>query len=280
MNISGFDLNLLRVLDALLQEGSTVRAGERVGLSQPAVSSALGRLRQAIGDPLFVRRGQGMEPTEFALKLKRPLSQLLEDIGALLSPEVFDPKTLRRAFRISGSDFFAEVLMPPLAEALARVAPHVNVSLVDLVPDSYIENLNRHDLDLALLPRMVFPDWVEAKTVLRTGYVSVARKGHARLVEAGIQPEDEIPIDLFCDLGHALFSSEGKPTGIGDMALKQINRKRHVVMTLPGFGAVCRAVAESDLIALIPRPLAERFGGVVSADAKLTRVAEVNLTHL
>ena len=80
MNLRSFDLNLLRVLDALLEEGSTVRAGERIGLSQPAVSSALGRLRGALGDPLFIRSGSGLEPTDFARKIAPDVRALLEKI--------------------------------------------------------------------------------------------------------------------------------------------------------------------------------------------------------
>ena len=85
MNISGFDLNLLRVLDALLQDGSTVRAGQRIGLSQPAVSAALGRLRAALNDPLFIRRGQGLEPTDYARSLVLPVREVLDGVESLLA---------------------------------------------------------------------------------------------------------------------------------------------------------------------------------------------------
>lgn len=105
MNLSAFDLNLLKVLDALLRERSTVRAGERVGLSQPAVSAALGRLRAAFGDPLLMRDGQQMRPTEFALALVLPLTQLLEDSSRLLNPASFDPVSAVQTFRIAASDF-------------------------------------------------------------------------------------------------------------------------------------------------------------------------------
>ena len=91
MNLQSFDLNLLKVLDALLREASTTRAGERIGLSQPAVSAALGRLRAAFDDPLLVRDGQSLRPTEFALSLVTPLQHLLEDAGQLLKRPAFDP---------------------------------------------------------------------------------------------------------------------------------------------------------------------------------------------
>lgn len=131
--MKNFDLNLLRVLHALLEEHSTVRAGERLGLSQPAVSAALARLRAALGDELFFRRGKGLEPTQYALTLKEELKQVFERIeGLIRGPGTFDPRISDVSFRISGSDFFAELLMPRLAERLQLLAPKMRVHLVDL----------------------------------------------------------------------------------------------------------------------------------------------------
>jgi DNA-binding transcriptional LysR family regulator len=114
MNLSSFDLNLLKVLDALLHERSTVRAGQRIGLSQPAVSAALGRLRASFADPLLIRVGQTLRPTEFALSLVTPVRNLLEDAGTLLARPAFDPSTATDTFRIAASDFFTELLLPDL----------------------------------------------------------------------------------------------------------------------------------------------------------------------
>jgi len=259
VNLSNFDLNLLRVLDALLQDHSTVRAGQRLGLSQPAVSSALGRLRAALGDELFFRRGQGLEATQYALSLEIPLRKTLDQIETMIrGPLGFDPTTSDADFKISGSDFFAELLMPRLAERLQVEAPFMRVHLVDLVADSYVETLERYNVDLALIPKVDFPDWVESQPVFRSSFSVIAREGHPRLKTAGISPGDVVPIDLFCDLGHVLFSPEGNSTGLGDAALAQVGRERHVVMTMPIFSGVYRSVAGSDLIALLPSALAER----------------------
>lgn len=266
MNISAFDLNLLRVLDALLRDGSTVRAADSLGLSQPAVSAALGRLRHAFDDPLFVRRGQGMEPTDLAVELKPKLSRLLEEVSELINPQGFDPRSLTRAFRLAGSDFFAEVLMPPLAERLTSEAPKASVSLIDLLASNYVGNLERHEIDLALFPRMEMPEWVEMETVFVSGFVTIARAAHPRIRKAGIKPGGRLPIDLFCQLSHVLFSTEGRPSAVGDVALAKVGRKRHVAMTLPVFGAVCRAVAESDLIALVPIQMALKLSAVLGLE--------------
>ena len=266
-NLASFDLNLLRVLDALLSENSTVRAGERVGLSQPAVSAALGRLRAALNDELFFRRGQGLEPTQYARSLQVPLREVLNGIEALIrEPGAFAPETSTASFRISGSDFFAEMLMPHLAERLQQLAPGMRVHLVDLVPDSYVDTLDRYEVDLALIPRTELPDWIEAEPVFRSGFLVIARKGHPRLRRAGLAPGDIVPIDLFCDLGHVLFSPEGNSSAMGDAALAEVGRERRVVMTMPVFSGVYRAVAGSDLVALLPSALAHHVASAVGLE--------------
>lgn len=260
MNLLQFDLNLLRVLDALLREGSTVRAGQRIGLSQPAVSAALGRLRHALGDPLFVRQGQHLVATDFARTLEIPLHSALDQIQQLLSgPLDFDPNRARHTFKISGSDFFAQLLMPPLAEELSQAAPGVVIQLVDLVPDNYVKSLESRSVDLALIPKTDMPEWVDYEVMFTARLVPIARAGNSHLVRAGIRPGQEIPIDLFCSVGHVLFSPEGRLTGMGDAALARAGHKRKVVMTMPVFMGVCGAVSRSDFLALVPHQVAERI---------------------
>jgi DNA-binding transcriptional LysR family regulator len=258
-NLSSFDLNLLRVLDALLIEHSTVRAGARLGLSQPAVSGALKRLRLSLGDELFFRSGQKLEATEFALSLKEPLQDILSRVEALIRvQDAFDPATAEHSFRISGSDFFAEMLMPSLAEFLEVHAPSLRVHLVDLVPDDRVGTLASQDVDFALLPETPLPDWAEDQPVFSSSFSVIARKAHPRTAELVLASGDVMPLDLFCDLGHVLFSTEGNPKGLGDEALARIGRERSVAMTMPVFSGVYRAVAGSDLIALLPSALAHR----------------------
>lgn len=258
MNFNTLDLNLLRVLDAVLRERSTVRAGQRIGLSQPAVSAALGRLRHALGDELLVRRGSGLEPTDYGRAIAVPLRETLDRMEeVLVGPKRFDPMEAEDSFRISGSDFFADMLMPQLAETLGRRAPGMRVQLVDLVPDSYVDTLERYEVDLALIPMMDMPDWVECRPVFRSSFSAIARKGHPRLARAGLEPGGTMPLDLFCDLPHVLFSPEGKLKAMGDRALALVGRERQVVMTMPVFFGVYKAVSRSDLIALVPTQLAE-----------------------
>lgn len=257
-NLLTFDLNLLRVLDALLREGSTVAAGRRLGLSQPAVSAALGRLRHALGDPLFVRQGQGLVPTSFAAGLEVPLRAVLEDVEAVLTgPGTFDPARARLDFRISGTDYFATMLMPELGARLQTEAPGVRLQLVDLVPDHYVAAFDRQNVDLALLPALPFPAWIEHEPLFHAEFAVIARSGHPALAAARVAPGDVIPMDLFCSLSHVLCSPDGRLHGLGDTALAREGRSRRVAMSVPVFEGVLQVVAASELIALVPRDLAE-----------------------
>ncbi len=261
INISTFDLNLLRILNALLREGSTVGAARRLGLSQPAVSAALGRLRHALGDPLFVRQGQGLVPTSYASGLEAPLRVALEELeNVLAGPQQFDPANTQIDFRISGTDFFATMLMPELAARVRRAATGVRLQLVDLVPDHYVEALEQQDVDLALLPERDFPAWIAHMPLFRAEFVVIARRDHPVLGAEGIGAGDVFPMDLFCALGHVLCSPDGRFHGLGDDALARAGRSRKVVMSVPVFEGVLQVVAASDLIALLPDSLVARRG--------------------
>ena len=262
MNLSALDLNLLRVLHALLSDPSTVRTGARIGLSQSAVSAALARLRLALQDPLFVRQGQRLVPTEFARGLQGPLAGLMQGLETLLAgPPTFDPMTAQQSLKIAGSDFFAELLMPQLASLMAQRAPQMQVQLVDLVPQSFAAVLERQEVDLALIPNGDVPDWIELQPLFRSSFVVIARRGHPGLAAAGLDPGSIVPMDLFCTTGHVVFSPEGRLQAMGDAALARAGRTRRVMMTLPVFSGVISAVSASDLLALVPAQLATRQAG-------------------
>jgi DNA-binding transcriptional LysR family regulator len=129
MNLTSLDLNLLVALDALLREASVSRAAMRIGLSQPAASHALQRLRELIGDPLLVRSGARMELTPRALALRAPLAQALDQVRALFVPDDFDASRSERQFRLMMPDLAVELLMPPLMEKVTRLAPNVTIDV-------------------------------------------------------------------------------------------------------------------------------------------------------
>jgi len=237
-----------------------VAAGKRIGLSQPAVSAALGRLRVTLNDPLFVRHGQRLRPTRYANSLEMPLRAALDDLQRILSgPSVFDPKQADNLFKISGADFFATMLMPQLAARLGEEAPKMRAQLVDLVPDNYIATLERYEIDLALIPDAKCPEWCDYTPAFVSDYVAIARCENTKVAASGVQAGEMLPIDLFCDLMHILFSPEGRLSAQGDQALEANGRSRDVVMTMPFFAGVCQAVAGSENIALVPQRLAEQL---------------------
>jgi DNA-binding transcriptional LysR family regulator len=129
MNLGALDLNLLAPLDALLEEASVTRAAARVGLSQPAMSHALKRLRTLLGDPLLVRSAGRMQRTRRAEALRAPLRDALVRVRDLLSPEGFDPATSRRTFRLQVADNACDVLLPPLLDHLSRAGPGIRIAL-------------------------------------------------------------------------------------------------------------------------------------------------------
>lgn len=258
MNFRTFDFNLLRVLDALLRERSVTRAGHRLGLSQPAVSAALARLRDALGDPLLVRQGHELVATPFAEGLALPLRATLDDIEAMLSPDdAYDPAQADDVFRISGSDFFDEMLLARLAPLLATEAPHIRLQRVALWPENDVGTIERYEVDLALLPETRLPDWIETQPLFRARYCVIARREHPAFAASDARPGAVAPMALFTTLGHVLVSPEGRLRALGDEALDRVGRQRHVAMTTPDFFGACSVVAASDLIALVPRPFAE-----------------------
>lgn len=260
MNLRGFDLNLLLVLDALLRDNSTTLAAHRIGLSQPAVSAALRRLRTRLNDPLFVRQGQRLQPTDYARSLEVPLREVLDHLeGLLAGPQAFEPAVATDALKLSGSDFFTEMLMPQLAERLAVEAPGIRVQMVDLVPDNYVGTLQSYEVDMAMIPKADHPEWVDWQPLFNSSFAVIAARSHARIRGAEVEPGDTLPMDLLCDIGHVLFSPQGNLSGMGDAALAKVGRKRRVVMSMPSFYGVGRAVAESQYIALMPRQLAHRL---------------------
>ncbi|TAZ46824.1 LysR family transcriptional regulator [Rhizobium ruizarguesonis] len=256
MNLSAFDLNLLKVLDALLRERSTVRAGERVGLSQPAVSAALGRLRAAFGDPLLMRDGQQMRPTEFALALVLPLTQLLEDSSRLLNPASFDPVSAVQTFRIAASDFFTEMMLPGLMANLEQRAPGISLRYTDSLSLQTMDDLREARLDLILLPAGNFSPWVDWRPIFHASYVVVARQDHPVLRQHGVTPAAAMPVELYCSLRHAAFRVIEMAPDRETAALAALGLQREVVLSVPTFTAVLRSVAATNLVGIVPRRMA------------------------
>ena len=257
VNFAALDLNLLRVFDAMVLELSTTRAGERVGLSQPAVSSAIGRLRSLLDDELFVRDGNRMLPTPRALQLREPVRRALEQLEeALAAHAAFEPLTSTRSFMLIGSDYFSSLLMPKLTARIQPTAPSVILQMMDYPSTDVFGVLSDGRADLVVDRALETPDWISNKTLFRSWLVCVARKAHPLLTAKRVKAGETIPADVFCALPQVLRSADGSRTGTIDPALKRLGLSRKVVVTVPHFQAVALTAATSDLLGSIPVHLA------------------------
>jgi DNA-binding transcriptional LysR family regulator len=262
VNLRTFDLNLLHVLDGMLSTRNTTRTGEALGLSQPAVSSALARLRAVLNDPLFVRQGQALVPTDFALSLQAPVRSALEDLASALSGGGgFDPAFLDRDYIIGASDFFYETLMPRLAATVSLQAPKVRLKVLPARTETFATQLSANAFDLVLTIDVETPSWIERRLAFRASNSVVARRGHPLI---GPSRRKAMPLDLFYGLPQVIFSVTGDFVHFEDAALSRIGRSRNVRMTVPGYYGVASIVSQSDLIGILPTRFAmsasDKFG--------------------
>jgi len=250
------DMRQLRILDALVTEGSVSRAADRLGLTQPAASRALARLRQQFGDPLLLRSRHGMTPTERATQLVRTLRPLLVQLDALVAPVApFDPARSSRTFVLSAPEYAEHLLMPGLLRRLRASAPGVRIDVRAPDPARALDHLERGDVDLRIA-------WVpKALPTLRTmplwqdRIVCVADRRHPRL-RAGT-----ITLELYLQLPHV------RPLGLGrtttgqvlDAAVERLAGRVPVCFGVQNFLTVPRMLVGTDALATMPRALALAF---------------------
>ena len=245
------DLNLLKALDALLDECNVTRAASRLGVTQPAMSGMLTRLRENFGDPLFVRAKHGIVPTQRALELSAPLKQVISQIGALLQPPSFDPLTANITFTIAATDYALRAVALPFLSALKQQAPHIRIALVP-VDDKQVQlQLERGDIDLALLTPESTPPDLHAKNLFDEHYVCVLRQGHPAM-----QGRKQLTVSQLCELDHALVSYTGGGfRGVTDEALEKLGQQRQVSLSVKSFIILPEILRASDMVAILPSRL-------------------------
>lgn len=257
-DLKAVDFNLLKALDALMDERNVTRAASRLGVTQPAMSSMLTRLRETFGDPLFVRASRGIVPTQRALELAGPLKQVMSEINALLSTTTFDPLTSRQTFRIAATDYALRAVALPLLKALKQRAPNAKLSLVSVEGDQIPARLERAEIDLALVtPEKASPD-LHARELFAEHYVCAIREDHP-----AIQDGNQLTLDQFCSLEHALVSYSGDEfRGVTDEALEQLDKRRQVSLSVQSFLIVPEILRTSDLVAVLPSRLVAGIEGI------------------
>jgi DNA-binding transcriptional LysR family regulator len=256
--LSSTDLNLFVAFDALVAEGNVTRAAERVGLTQPAMSHALARLRKLIGDPLFVRTSVGMSPTPRALELVVPVRRALGEIDrALREPPAFDPASAERSFTLAAVDFGSLVVLPPLLARLRKEAPGVDLMVRQLRNDAIERQLAEDEVDVAIgVLHDEAPPWMIQRRLFDDGFVCVVRADH---------PTAKGPLTLeeYLALDHALIAPRGKRGGYVDRELTRLGKKRRVVVTVPHFLVAPVLVAESDLVLTLPERVAKSMANML-----------------
>ncbi|MDP2264331.1 MAG: LysR family transcriptional regulator [Hydrogenophaga sp.] len=264
-NFRTLDLNLLRVFDEVMAERNLTRAAHNLAMTQPAVSNALKRLRETLGDELVRRSGYGIEPTPVAQLLWPTVRDALQQLRNSLAPGAFDPSTAQNAFVLTMADATAAKIVPGLMDILESEAPGVNLRVLPLTTRDPRDLLESGSADLAIghfpgvvaelgalhlqetSPRFLYQRLYDGE------YVVVMRRGHPL---AG-RP---ISLDDYCNARHLLVSFSGRAFGFVDEALAGLSRQRRVVLTVNQFFTAGRVVATTDLLTVLPRHFVEATG--------------------
>jgi DNA-binding transcriptional LysR family regulator len=250
-NLRSVDLNLLVVFDALMAERNVTRAAERNGLSQPAVSKALNRLRGLFDDPLFVRRDRSMQPTARALKLAGPIHGALADISRTLTlPARFDPATAKATIKIATIDLYHAKLLPALVRHLREHAPGVHLQVRATDCAQFQAQFVAGDIDIAFAPLGGKAGELRAEPLWNDRLVT--------LVAADNPLQQPMPVESYAaaahlvDAGHVQVSPDGVGSSVVDAILAARGLRRRIALVLPHSAGIPFVVAATDLIATLP----------------------------
>src|ERR1700733_12249712 len=259
MNLNSLDLNLLVALDALLRDGNVSRAGLRIGLSQPAASHALQRLRDLIGDPLLVRTGARMELTPRAQALRTPLAQALDQVRGLFVPDDFDAASSERVFRLMMPDLAVELLVPPLMEKVTRLAPNVRLDIVPWRGPAIFHAEFARTIDLVVSIGDAFKGF--HRQLLYTDRDALAvRRGHPIGAKLGRR-------EAFLQARHVAVVIRGQNADLIDDWLRTRNIERRIALVVPGYIEALHIVARTDLVAFVPGRLIAALAKPLSLNA-------------
>jgi DNA-binding transcriptional LysR family regulator len=251
MNWGAIDLNLLIVFDAIMQERNVTRAGSRIGLSQPAMSHALTRLRHMLKDELFIRTPEGMAPTPRAEALALPLRNALNEMQLALEPASFDPALADRRFTIAVNNYAAVFIVPPLVAAVSAAAPGVHLDLRPSGTLDLAERLDRGEFDLVLSSTDSPGERFVMKRLLEDPFVIVMRRGHPA-------SQQKMSAAAFAALPHLEISSSHEDTSFIDLWLTKEGLARHIALEAP-FLSAAAILIQSDMVATLSRGIAQEF---------------------
>jgi DNA-binding transcriptional LysR family regulator len=260
MDIRTVDLNLLKAFDALTSERVVTRAARRIGLSQPAMSHALSRLRSLFADDLFVRTPTGMEPTARAREIAPLVAAAIEHIEAALNLGIgFDPAKSAGIFTTGMAEYAEVALVGRLAEAFAQRAARATLRLTPLTGVDAAEQLDRGAIDVAVAHLGTLPTHIESIVLMRDPFVVVVRRRHPI---AG----QNLSIETYAALNHILVSPRGDTSGVLDRILVDFGLRRRIALLVATYLALPVALAASDLIATVPRRTARQIAATAEIE--------------
>jgi len=257
MNLADLDLNLLRVFDAVYTHRNVSAAAAALGLSQPAVSNALKRLRAEFGDELFTRTPQGMEPTPLADRASGTIGQALALLRDGLEPgQGFDPAQAQRTFTLIMSDIGEIAFLPALLQFLQSAAPGVRIEAVSMPVKETRLAMESGAVDLAIgfLPDLKAGFYQQR--LFEQKYVCMVRRGHPSI-------GDTLSMKGFTEARHAVVNAQGTGHGIVETMFERAGLAPEVLVRLPHFLAVPMVVAATDLVVTVPQKLGEAFARVL-----------------
>jgi DNA-binding transcriptional LysR family regulator len=255
MSWNAFDLNLLVVFDAIMQEKTLTRAGQRLGMSQPAVSHALARLRHTLRDELFVRTPDGMSPTPRAERMARPARAALHELQATLEVDEFDASEASRSFTVATNNCAARAVIPVLVRRMAKLAPSVVLDVRPIGAQNVLDQLDGGEIELALTTLIDGGDRFKCVGVLDDEYAVVMWNMHPMAAGSELSMED------FAALPHIEVSSSDDDTHFVDDVLAEHGLARLIAAKLPLHSLVSVLVG-SRALAVVPRRVAVDLGAV------------------
>ena len=254
MNIALVDLNLLIVFDAVMREKHVTRAAKRIGITQPAVSNALNRLRYIAKDDLFIRSSNGVVPTSRALELGPPIRQAINLVENAFDPSSFDPKNSLDDFNIAISNYTASILFPKLAEVLEKEAPNINVRSKQLGDVDLLKELEAANIDFIIAGQQLEEtDNFISHHLYDEDFVCVMRKDHP------LAKKKKLSIKEFAESKHLMVATTGKAFGFVDYLLEAKGLKRRVAMTVNQFLVAPAIIRQSNMILTVSKRVAARF---------------------
>ncbi len=256
MSVDRVDLNLLVYLDALLKERNVTKAANQLGLSQPAMSNGLRRLREVFEDPLLIRTSDGMTPTERAQELQPTIREVLATIDKAVQPQAdFDAMTSDRVFRIMASDYAEPTLIPPLVERLRKEAPGISL---DIMTPSDVDfyDVEQGKVDMVINRFDSMPQSFHQKTLWRDRFVCLVSKDNPIV--------DNFNLDTYLQAHHIWVNKTGMGAGVGmnpkdvqrrgwvDNALSELGKTRNIRVFTRHYQAAMQLATQKDLIVTIP----------------------------